>query len=55
MRKILQAPEGRVLTNGTTFGKLIFLAEGADPSEYHEITEEEYERIQAEQAEEPME
>ena len=52
-RSILEAAEGKVLTNGTTFGKLIFLAEGADPAEYREITEEEYERHLAEQAERP--
>ena len=51
-RSILEATEGKVLTNGTTFGKLIFLAEGADPAEYREITEEEYERHLAEQAKE---
>ena len=52
-RSILEAAEGKVLTNGTTFGKLIFLAEGADPAEYREIPEEEYERLFVEQAERP--
>ena len=49
-RKVLYAKQGRVLTDGETYGKVIYLAEGADPDKYREITEEEYERILAEQA-----
>ena len=48
-RKILYADEGKILTDGTHYGKVIYLAEGADESAYHEITQEEYEAIVAEQ------
>lgn len=44
-REILKANEGKILTNGTEYGKIIYLAIGADPSVYYEITEEEYNKI----------
>ena len=44
-RVILTADEGMVLTNGTDYGRVIYLAEGADPAAYHQITEAEYEAI----------
>lgn len=51
-RVILKADEGMVLTNGTDYGVVIYLAEGADPSVYHQITEAEYNAImESEQAE----
>lgn len=52
-RKILYADDGKVLTNGTIYGKVIYLAEGADESEYYSITKTEYDEIMnSEQAEE---
>ena len=47
----LIADEGKVLTNGTEYGTTISLAEGADASVYHEITQEEYEQMLKEQSE----
>ena len=44
-RKVLKAEEGKVLTNGTVYGKVIYLAIGADESEYYSITEAEYQEI----------
>ena len=44
-RKILYASDGMVLTDGKTYGKVVYLAEGAEESAWHEITEEEYESI----------
>lgn len=52
-RTILKAGDGKVLTNGTIYGRVIYLAEGADESVWREIPEEEYasdEEITAEEA-----
>ena len=52
-RKILKASEGMILTNGKNYGKIIYLAEGADAGEWYEITDSEYDEIMnCEQAEE---
>lgn len=44
-RKIIKASDGMVLTNGTIFGKTIYLAEGLNESDFHEITREEYGKL----------
>ena len=52
-RRILTASDGMVLTDGKTYGKIIYLAEGADENAWREIPEEEYisdEPITAEEA-----
>ena len=38
---VLTADEGKYLTNGETYGKTVVLPEGADASEWREITEAE--------------
>ena len=43
---IITADEGMYLTNGETFGKTVVLPEGADTSQWNEITEQEYEKMQ---------
>ncbi len=45
MRETIEAREGYVLTDGTTYGTTIHLAEGADASVFREITREEYDAI----------
>lgn len=48
-RLIIYADEGKILTNGETFGRIIGLAEGASADDYYEITEQEYEKTLKEQ------
>ena len=50
-RKIIYADEGKVLTNGEIYGKIIYLADGANVEDYHEITDEEYSEIMRAQEE----
>ena len=45
MRKTIYADEGKILTNGEIYGKQIHLAEGVSETDFHEITEAEYEDI----------
>ena len=52
MRKVIEATEGHILTNGEVYGRKIYLAEGDNGSEYYEISLEEYEQIKAEASEE---
>lgn len=44
-RKVLYAEEGRVLTDGKTYGKVIFLADGENGYNFYEILDEEYENV----------
>ena len=48
-RIVLYADSGKVLTNGTVYGKIIYLADASAEKNYHEITEEEYQSFLAEQ------
>ena len=47
-QKLLIASKGHILTDGEHFGRVVALAVDRDPSEFHEITEEEYQSILAE-------
>ena len=44
----LTAAEGMTLTNGEAFGKEVYLGTGDTPDNWHEITDAEAEKIQAE-------
>lgn len=47
-RTTLIADEGMILTDGTDYASVTYLAVGEDESKWYEIPEEEYERIMAE-------
>ena len=47
--KKLTASDGKVLTNGEVYGKEIYLGVNDSAENWHEITEEEYNKILAEQ------
>lgn len=42
----LTAAKGKILTNGKTYGREVFLSETDNPENWYEITEEEYKTIQ---------
>ena len=44
-RTVLIADEGMILTDGTTYGKEVYLKVGADASFWREISEEEYKEL----------
>lgn len=46
---MLKADEGKVLTNGEAYGKVVVLGNGDRISNYREITDEEYLHIMAEE------
>ena len=42
MRDYIKARDGYMYTDGKTYGKLIWIAEGINKDSFYEITEEEY-------------
>lgn len=51
-RKIIYADEGKILTNGKEYGKIVYLAVGETADNWHEIYLAEYEKqLQEEQQE----
>lgn len=46
-RMVLYADDGMILTDGDTYGRIVYLSPEKDASAYREIPEEEYEAILA--------
>lgn len=46
-RTVLIADEGMVLTNGTAYGKSVYLGAEDDVSKWYEISEDEFNKITA--------
>ena len=55
MANVLTAREGYVYTNGETFSTVIRLGKNDSADNWHEITEEEAERLQSAETETPTE
>ena len=55
VRTVLYADEGTVLTNGTDYGTIIWLADGVSVEDYHAIPVEEYEALLEKQKAEVLE
>lgn len=55
--KIIQlvASDGMVLTNGETYSREVYLGVNDTPDNWHEITEQEYNDIIEQEADEPIE
>ena len=53
IRLVIYADEGKVLTNGETYGRTIYLANGENADNYHEISEAEYQEMLKSQEERP--
>ena len=45
----IEADNGKILTDGNTYGSVIFLGVGKSANDFYEISIEEYEKIMAEQ------
>lgn len=41
----LTASEGHILTDGESYGRIVYLAQGDEGEKWYEITEEEYQKI----------
>ena len=41
-RSMLTASKGMILTDGKSFGRVVYLADGCDGSNWYEISEKEY-------------
>ena len=49
MREVIKAGEGKILTDGEIYGKVIFLADGRKKGDFYEIDEAEYKKIMEEE------
>lgn len=45
MKNKIYASSGKILTNGEIYGRTISLPNGMKPSEFYEISQEEYQKI----------
>ena len=51
----LTASEGHILTDGETYGRIVYLASGDEGEKWYEITEKEYNKIMKKKEAETLE
>lgn len=52
VREVIYADKGNVLTNGELYGTPIFIGDGMNINDFHEISNEEYQQILSENSDE---
>ena len=49
MHRVIRANPGKILTNGVTYARVLYLPMDKDPNAFYEIEESEYEKMRSEE------